>query len=102
MSESPPGKAQFNVYLPVDLIRAGRQHDGELQTHPILRVNDSVEFAPDRAVDFAQPFTLQHWGVVEALIRDPDGREVSLQAPVPDNFEAIDADAHHHEKYGGA
>jgi ADP-ribose pyrophosphatase YjhB (NUDIX family) len=45
-------------------------------------------------------FEPQHWGVVEALIRDPDGRNVSLQAPIPEGVVAPDADTHHHEKYG--
>ncbi|HEV2369726.1 MAG TPA: hypothetical protein VGR90_07610 [Acidimicrobiales bacterium] len=78
------------------------QHDAELGTHPILGVADATAFAPDRPAEFAQPFTPQHWGVVEALIRDPDGRPVSLQAPVPAGVVAPDADAHHHDKYGGA
>ena len=78
------------------------QHDAPLETHPVLRVVDSTAFAPDRAPDFAMPFTPQHWGVVEALIRDPDGRHVSLQAPVPEGVEAPDLDAHHKEKYGSA
>ena len=72
----------------------------ELETHPILRVADSTAFAPDRPADFAQPFTPQHCGVVEAIVRDPDGRSVSLQAPLPKGVEAPDADAHHDEKYG--
>ena len=55
------------------------QHDGPLETHPILGVADSTAFTP--ALDFARPFEPQHWGVVEALVRDPDGRVVSLQAP---------------------
>jgi hypothetical protein len=76
------------------------QHDAELETHPILHVTDSAAFAPDRAPDFVQAFTPQHWGVVEALVRDPDGRNVSLQAPLPDRVVAPDADAHHDEKYG--
>lgn len=75
-------------------------HAGELATHPILRVADATAFAPDREPEYARPFTPQHWGVVEALVRDPDGRPVSLQAPVPPGVEAPDADAHHHEKYG--
>jgi catechol 2,3-dioxygenase-like lactoylglutathione lyase family enzyme len=76
------------------------QHDAALETHPILHVIDSVAFAPDRAPEFSQAFTPQHWGVVEALVRDPDGRNVSLQAPLPEGIDAPDADAHHNEKYG--
>jgi hypothetical protein len=76
------------------------QQDAPLETHPILWVHDSEAFAPDRPPDYAEPFTPQHWGVVEALVRDPDGRAVSLQAPVPEGVTAPDADAHHEEKYG--
>jgi len=78
------------------------QQEGDLETHPILRVADATKFRPDRAPDFAQPFTPQHWGVVEALLRDPDGRNVSLQAPTPAGIVAPDAETHHHEKYGTA
>ncbi len=76
------------------------QQDAPLETHPILAVRDSEAFAPDRAPDFAVPFTPQHWGVVEAWIRDPDGRNVSLQGALPPGVSAPDADAHHEEKYG--
>jgi hypothetical protein len=78
------------------------QHDGELETHPILRVQDATTFAPDRAPEFVQPFTPEHWGVVEALIRDPDGRNVSLQAPLPEGVIAPDLAAHHDEKYASS
>lgn len=78
------------------------QHDADLATHPILRVADATAFTPGRRAEFAQPFTPQHWGVVEALIQDPDGRLVSLQAPIPEGVAAVDADVHHHDKYGGA
>lgn len=54
-----------------------------LETHPVLAVADAGAFRPDRPVDYARPFTAQHWGVLEAIVRDPDGREVSLQAPDP-------------------
>ena len=75
-----------------------RQGDS-LATHPILWVNDSESFAPDRAVDYAKPFTPEHWGVVEALVLDPDGRGVALHGPIPAGVPAPDADAHHREKY---
>jgi hypothetical protein len=58
------------------------QHDKELTAHPILQVADSASFAPKATtLNFDRPFQPQHWGVVEAIIKDPDGREVSLQAP---------------------
>jgi hypothetical protein len=63
------------------------QHDSELENFPVLRVADSTGFAPDRAPEYRQPFTPQHWGVVEALVRDPDGRTVSLEAPIPEGLE---------------
>ena len=71
-----------------------------LVTYPILAVADSTRFAPERAPEFARPFEPQHWGVVEALLLDPDGRFVSLQAPLPDGAVAPDMDAHHEQKYG--
>ena len=58
------------------------QHGAELVIRPVLRVPDAAAFAPAREPDFAQPFTAQHWGVAEALVRDPDGRAVSLEAPI--------------------
>lgn len=59
------------------------QLDRDLETHPILRVADAERFNPDRPVDYVRPFTPEHWGVAEAVIRDPDGRPISLQAPLP-------------------
>jgi hypothetical protein len=78
------------------------QQDRELQTHPILRVADATAFRPDRTPDVVHDFTPQHWGVVEAVVRDPDGRPVSLQAPVPQGVGTVDAENHHREKYGTA
>ena len=78
------------------------QQDRELENHPILRVADSTSFSPDRTPEYIQPFSPQHWGVVEAFIRDPDGRQISLQAPLPDGVVAEDANAHHLEKYGSS
>lgn len=75
-------------------------HEGELTTYPILAVADAAEFAPSRAPEYVRGFEPQHWGVTEALIRDPDGRTVSLQAPLPEGVAAPDMDAHHLDKYG--
>ena len=81
-----------------------------LETHPILGVADSVSFAPDRAPEYARRFAPRHWGVVEATSRDPDGRDVSLQAPVPAGVVGVegavvvvglvDIDEHHRQKDG--
>ncbi len=68
--------------------------------YPILGVADSNAFAPSRAPDYVQEFTPEHWGVMQALIRDPDGRVVSLQAPLPPGIEVPDAAAHHEAVYG--
>jgi hypothetical protein len=78
------------------------QHEAELSTHPILAVADAAAFAPRRPVEFVRPFTAEHWGVLEALISDPDGRPVSLQAPLPAGVPGPDAAEHHAEKYGSA
>ena len=61
------------------------QHDRELDLHPVIRVPDAAAFKPSREPDYVQPFTAEHWGAMQAIIRDPDGRHVSLQAPAPDN-----------------
>ncbi len=74
--------------------------DHVLVNYPVLDVADSTKFAPEREPEYARRFEPQHWDVVEALLLDPDGRLVSLQAPVPDGVGAPDLDAHHEQKYG--
>jgi hypothetical protein len=71
-----------------------------LLTYPVLAVEDSTRFAPVRAPKYVRPFEPQHWGVVEALVADPDERLVSLQAPVPDGVDTPDLRSHHQQKYG--
>ena len=81
------------------LFVAERQ-DGELTTHPIVHVADAAAFAPGRELDWVHGFEPTHWDMLEGVVRDPDGREVSLQAPLPEGTQGIDADAHHADKYG--
>ena len=57
------------------------QPEGELETHPILRVADSTTFAPDRAVDYKQPFTPEHWGVAQAMSATDWRTSASCAAP---------------------
>jgi hypothetical protein len=98
--ETDHGSGQWQHPSGGPYVFISEQHDTDLELHPILRVADSTAFAPDRAPEFARTFTPQHWGVVEALVKDPDGRTVSLQAPLPEGVDGIDAQAHHHERYG--
>jgi hypothetical protein len=97
--ETDHGSGQWEHPAGGPYVFISEQQGGPLETRPILWVNDSESFSPDRAVDYAMPFTPQHWGVAEALVRDPDGRGVSLQAPLPAGVIAPDADSHHREKY---
>ncbi len=98
--ETDHGSGQFRHPRGGPYIFISQQLDGELETHPILAVADSTDFAPDPAPEFARQFEPQHWDVVEAMLLDPDGRNVSLQAPVPAGVEAPNADEHHGDKYG--
>jgi hypothetical protein len=65
------------------------QQDSDLQMHPVVKVADAAAFAPTRVPDYVQPFTAQYWGLLQAIVRDPDGRSISLEAPDPN------ASAHH-------
>ena len=98
--ETGHGSGQWQHPAGGPYVFVNEQLDAPLETRPILRVADSTAFAPDRAPDFVAPFTPQHWGVDEAIIRDPDGRSVSLQAPIPEGLTAPDTDTHHKAKYG--
>lgn len=76
------------------------QHDEDLRFTPLLKVADAEQFDPGRAVQYVIPFRPEHWGVMGAVIADPDGRNVGLQAPLPAGTTAPNADEHHREKYG--
>jgi hypothetical protein len=60
--------------------RPGSQ-DPEIQ--PLVRASDADSFQPPPAGTVEHPFTGRHWGAAEMLLRDPDGRHVSIQAPLP-------------------
>ena len=98
--ETDHGSGQFRHSTGGPYIFINERHEGDLETHPILKVGDATTFDPDRDPDWVQRFEPTHWNTVEAVVRDPDGREVSLQAPVPAGESAVDTDAHHTEKYG--
>jgi hypothetical protein len=70
------------------LFVAERGDASALEQHVILGVDDSAAFVAPSSAALAQGFEPRHWGVVEALLRDPDGRHVSLQAPLPAGVDA--------------
>lgn len=100
--ETGHGSGQFEHPAGGPYVFVAEQHDRPLDTHPILGVADVRAFSPSRTPDYAMPFTPQHWGVMEAHLRDSDGRTISLQGPLPPGVSAPDEAAHHEEKYGPA
>jgi len=98
--ETDHGSGQWRHPSGGPYVFINEQRETELGMHPILRVADATAFALSAPVEMVQPFTPEHWGVAEALVRDPDGRLVSLQAPLPAGADPPDAAAHHAEKYG--
>ena len=65
--------------------------DPEIQ--PLVATGDADSFEPPRAGTVEQPFTGRHWGAAEMLLRDPDGRRVSIQAPLPADASEPSADS---------
>jgi catechol 2,3-dioxygenase-like lactoylglutathione lyase family enzyme len=55
--------------------------DPEIQ--PLVATSNADSFRPPRAGTVEHPFTERHWGAAEMLLRDPDGRHVSVQARLP-------------------
>ena len=98
--ETGHGSGQWRHPAGGPYVFVNEQHETGLETHPILRVADATVFAPRPPADIARPFTPEHWGVLEALVRDPDGRLVSLQAPLPPDVEPTDAAQHDAEQFG--
>lgn len=52
---------------------------------PVVNIESTEAFQPPAAGSVEYPFKEQHWGVYEMLLRDPDGRRVSIQAPIRSN-----------------
>jgi hypothetical protein len=59
--------------------------DHQLEVRPVLGIDDASHFEPPKSGSVERPFAAQHWGVLEMLLNDPDGRRLSLQAPLPTN-----------------
>ena len=54
-----------------------------LKLLPVLAVTQAAQFSPPSSGTVVRPFEPQHWQVLEMLLADPDGRELSVQAPLP-------------------
>jgi hypothetical protein len=64
------------------------RRQGDLEIHPILRTLDPVVGGLDQAFEVIEPSSPQHWGVLEAKVRDPDRRTVRLQTSAPTDRQA--------------
>jgi hypothetical protein len=58
------------------------------QTYPVVVASDADGFEAPRSGTVEQAFEARHWNVMEALLRDPEGRPVSVQAPIPEGVDA--------------
>jgi len=60
---------------------AERPPEHELQVVLGLRVESAAEFKPPASGTVRQAFTKQHWGALQMLLADPDGRVLGIEAP---------------------
>lgn len=68
----------------LSLFIAERPPQHALQVVPGLSVPDADPFEPPASGTVKRPFIKEHWGVLQMLIADPDGREISIEAPLKD------------------
>jgi hypothetical protein len=64
------------------LFIAERPAGHALQVVPGLSVENAARFEPPTSGKVQKPFTEEHWGVLQMLVLDPDGREVAIEAPL--------------------
>ena len=55
---------------------------------PMLGIESAERFQAPAAAIVERGFEQQHWGVTEMMLRDPDGRPISIQAPLPQKVSA--------------
>jgi hypothetical protein len=55
--------------------------DHQPDTRIVFRIPDAEAFSPPPDVEVVAPFEDTHWGTQVMVVRDPDGRLWTLQAP---------------------
>ncbi len=65
------------------LFVAERPPGQALKVVPMVTVKDAAQFTPPGAATVLRGFEPQHWHALEMLLADPDGRELSVQCPLP-------------------
>ena len=65
-----------------------------LEMQALVRIVDADSFEVPDSGEVDRPFEPQHWGVQEMLVRDPDGRRLSVQAPLPEGVAVPQERAH--------
>lgn len=66
------------------LFIAERPSEQELKVVLAVGVADAKAFVPPGAGTVVRPFEPQHWPALELVLADPDGRHISVHAPLPD------------------
>jgi hypothetical protein len=61
---------------------AERPPEHKLQVMLGLRVESATDFKPPASGTVTQPFTKTHWGTLQMLLADPDGRALGIEAPL--------------------
>ena len=64
------------------LFIAERPPEHALQVVLGLSVENAAGFAPPPSGSVKRPFIEEHWGALQMLLADPDGREVAIEAPL--------------------
>jgi hypothetical protein len=66
------------------LFIAERPPQQQLKVQLAVGVKDARQFEPPRSAKVLRGFEEQHWPALEMVLGDPDGREISVHAPLPE------------------
>jgi hypothetical protein len=69
------------------LFIAERAPEHVLRIVPGLSVASAAAFTPPTSGGVLRPFIEEHWGAMQLLLADPDGREVAIEAPLAEQAE---------------